>query len=214
MEMAWTPLVGLNQEASDLAFLPTLGLDVAQTKGYASANTTLFPTIQIISAAATQVGIKNFDFWQLINWMFVVHYWGLLADFGQIAPTAWNFSDSNFQNYGPVPFSAGNNIFINESLFELYYDYFNSTVMPLYGYIFPPFAPLNETNKLDQSNVSLRALYACSDLTLRSSQSLVIAVIVADWAFITTFFTIALVIGTFLHTRREQNGMNPPPNWR
>jgi hypothetical protein len=209
MEMAWNTLDGLNQEASDLAFLPTLGLDIAQSKGYPGANSTLFPTIQVITARAATLGIKNFDFWQLINWMFVVHYWGLLADFGQIAPIAWNFSDSNFQNYGPVPFSSGNNIFASETLFDLYYDYFNSTVLPLYGYIFPPFAPLNETNQLGQSNVSLRALYSCTDLTLKSSQGLVISVIVADWAFITSFFTIALVIGTFLHTRGNQNGANP-----
>jgi len=207
MSVGWKDLLGLNQVASNIVFLPNLGLDVSASTGFIGANATLFPTIGNMSAQVAQAGVTNFNFWELINWIFVVQYWGLLADFGQIAPTMWDWTNGTLQNYGPISVPATNNIFVNESLFELYYDYFNSTVAPLFGAVFPPFEPLSETNQLGQSNVSLRTLYACSDLTLKSSQSVVISLIVADWVFITSFFTIALVIGTFLHTRGNENGI-------
>jgi hypothetical protein len=208
MWLGWSSVNGLNENTSDLVFLPTLGVNETES-GFNSSNFTLSPTIVEINAAAAAVGLTDFNFWELLNWMFVVHYWGLLADFGQSAPTMFEWNTVGvFQNYGPVAFPATNNIFLNETLFELYYNYLNNTILPLYGYTLPRFSPLDENNRLNQlgsSNVTLRTLYSCTDITLKSPQSFIISVLVADWAFITTFFAIALLIGTFLHKRGKQN---------
>ena len=188
-----------------ITFLPTLGVDVSKSPNFHAANTTLAPTIATINSAATQAHIADFDFWELMNWMFVVHYWGLLMDFGQVAPTTWNWTGGELQDYGPIRYSSAYNPFVNETLFRIYYDYFNSTILSLWGLSsFPELAQLNETNQLSQSTVSLRTLYSCSDLNLKSSQNLVISLIVADWALHDIFLAVLLAIGVYIETRTQR----------
>ena len=158
-----------------------------------------------MNTAAAQASVADFDFWQLMNWMFVVHYWGLLLDFGQVAPTTWDWSGGALQNYGPIRYSSEYNPFVNETLFRIYYDYFTRTVLPIWGLTsFPEFAQVNETNQLSQSTVTLRTLYSCSDLTLKSSQNLVISLIVADWALHDILFAVLLAIGVYIETKMER----------
>ena len=163
-----------------------------------------------------------------MNWIFVVHYWSILLDFGQILPlyNRPNFTSSN-QNYTGSPDTLltnlvkseqlrssppTNNIFVNSTLFQSYSDYFyNTVILVAYGndYWFPVgMMPVTSENQMDQTGVSLNVLYSCTDVALKSGISLVIAVLVADWAFISTFLTIVVFVGAFLETRGKGDGNN------
>src|SRR5271163_4134584 len=119
-----------------ITFLPTGKVDttLTPTSNLTLANAILSPTIQTITNLAANRRIPNFDFWELMNWMFVSHYWTLLLDFGQVAPSTFLYDASgNLVNYGPVQYAPTNNIFVNETLFETYSTYLQSTVLQLFG---------------------------------------------------------------------------------
>src|SRR5271154_997559 len=169
-----------------ITFLPTGHVDTTVTlpSELSLANTLLAPTIQQVKQLANTSNIPNFDFWELMNWMFVSQYWALLADFGQLSPSTFTYNSSTgaVVSYNPVSYPTTNNIFVNDTLFEIYHAYLLNTVLPLFGAKLPEFSPLSDINQMSDSNVSLNLLYACTDLQLKSSEGLVISVIVADWA--------------------------------
>ena len=139
-----------------------------------------------------------------MNWIFVSQYWGLLLDFGQVSPTTFRYSPAgNLIDYGPVRYPATNNIFVNDTLFYIYSNYLYNTILRLFGYHFPQFNPLNSTNKMNATDVSFKMLYCCQDLQLKSSESLVISILVADWAFMTSLYTIILFAGTWWEMRKN-----------
>ena len=105
-----------------------------------------------------------------MNWMFVSHYWMLLLDFGQVSPSTFDYNSAGvFVNYGPIRYPTTYNIFVNETLFEIYTSYLRDTILPLFGYHLPEFDALNSTNHMNESEVSLKLLYSCTDLQLKSS---------------------------------------------
>jgi hypothetical protein len=189
-------------------FLPTGQVDTTLTSptDLNNANTALAPTIQLVSQAASH--IPNFQFWELMNWMFVSHYWALLADFGQVAPATfiYNVTTGTVESYTPVVYSSANNIFVNDTLFDVYHAYLLNTVLPLFGYVLPEFNPLNETNQLSNNNVSLKLLYSCTDLQLKSFQGFVVSIFVADWALITTLYALVLFAGAWYEQLHRQDG--------
>lgn len=191
-----------------ITYLPTGQVDTTLTPAsdLSAANAVLAPTIAQVERLANASKIANFDFWELMNWMFVSNYWGLLADFGQLSPTTFTYSPTTLISEAPVPYDSTYNIFVNETLFDSYYAYLLHTVLPLFGYHLPAFSPLNETNKMSESIVSLLLLYACTDLQLKSSEGLVISVIVADWALITSIYAIALFAGAWYEQLHKEDG--------
>jgi len=212
---SWTLSISyLNQSAVKpsfvrITFLPTGQVDTTRTSQSSlnAANALLNPTIQAIGSFANSSHIPDFNFWQLINWMFVSQYWALLADFGQVAPEPFTYDSSGtFVSYNPVPYPSTNNIFVNDTLFDIYYSYLLHTVLPLFQIQLPDFSPLNQTNQLSNSDVSLKLLYACQDLQLKSSSNLVISVLVADWALITSMFAIAVFMGAAYERLHREDG--------
>jgi hypothetical protein len=197
--------------AMRIAFLPTGQIDTTVTSpsDLSAANAVLAPTIQLVQQFANASNIPNFNFWELMNWMFVSQYWALLADFGQLSPTTftYNASTGTVISYNPVSYPSTYNIFVNDTLFDIYYSYLLNTVLPLFGAKLPEFSPLNQTNQISASNVSLKLLYACTDLQLKSSQNLVVSVVVADWALISMVFGIALFLGAWYEQLRIHDGL-------
>ena len=164
-----------------------------------AVNQVLAPTIQLVNELAANASIANFDFWQLINWIFVTQYWVTLLDFGQLSPTTLSYSAAGVPSASAnLTYNSTYNIFVNETLFEIYHAYLNNVILPLFDYQFAQFLPLNDTNKLEETNVSLEILYSCSDLQLKSPADLIISVLVADWAFISTFYALILFAGRWL----------------
>ena len=194
-----------------ITFLPTGQVDTSLTppSNLSAANAILAPTIQRVEQAALAANISNFDFWELMNWVFVSHYWALLADFGQLAPSTFTYNSAgNVVSYTPISYPTTNNIFVNGTLFDVYYSYLSNTVLPLFRATLPAFTPLSETNKMSLNDVSLQLLYSCTDLQLKSSQNLVISIIVADWALISGAFTIVLFFGTWYEQLHRDDGLS------
>jgi hypothetical protein len=212
---SWTMFVSyLNDTAVGatgvpIVFTPTGQVDTTLTSNssFQLAQGLLAPTISSINQLAAAKGVANVDFWELINWLFVSHYWALLLDFGQISPATFHYDDQGaLVDYGPIEYPPTNNIFVNETLFGIYEAYLNNTILPLFGYHLPAFNPLNDTNRMNASDVSLRLLYTCTDLQLRPAHSLVINLMVADWALITSLLTIGLIIGAWWTQRKDEEG--------
>jgi hypothetical protein len=190
-----------------IVYQPTGQVDLNQTlqSDLLNASKILAPTIQNINRIAASRNITNMDFWQLMNWLFVSHYWMLLLDFGQVSPSTFEYNAAgDFISYGPIRYPTTYNIFVNETLFDIYASYLENTILPLFGYHLPQFAELNSTNHMNESEVSLKLLYTCTDLQLKSSQNLVISVLVADWAMITSVYAIALFAGAWWMQRSEE----------
>jgi len=182
--------------------------NVSSAPGFLSeVNTVLAPTISYIQKIASANRVPDFDFWELMNWLFVSQYWLLLLDFGQIAPSTFQYTTTgDLLNYGPIRYSAANNIFVNSTLFDQYNSYLRDTVLPLFGYTLADFYPLNATNQMNATTVSLKMLYTCSDIRLKDSAGLIISVIVADWGMISSVLTIGLFILAAWRLRREPDG--------
>jgi hypothetical protein len=134
----------------------------------------------------------------------------LLLDFGQVAPTVFQYDlRGNLVNSEPTRYPSTNNIFVNDTLFEIYSSYLRHTVLPLFGYHLPEFSPLNATNKINGTDVSLKLLYSCKDLQLKSSEGLVISILVADWAFIASLYAIAIFLGAWWEQKKNEDGILP-----
>jgi hypothetical protein len=112
------------------------------------------------------------------------------------ATTGFGSDGSGYVYTDPIHYSAASNIFVNATLFQIYSDYFYSTIIPIYfPPIFPTAMPVTSENQLNASDVSLDILYSCTDVVLKSAIEFIIVILVADWAFISTFLTIIVIAG-------------------
>lgn len=148
------------------------------------------------------------DYWRLINWLFVSWYWIFLSDFGHNAPTTYVYvKPSNiFSNaYYVTPdfatatqYPPTNNIFYNDTLFEIYSDYLVNTLYPLaplfgQGVVqVPTFNPLNDNNRLEAISMSLLTSYFCTQRQMKDWLGVFVLVIVAD-------FSILCILNSLLH---------------
>jgi hypothetical protein len=75
-----------------IVFLPNGSIDGRQrtSDDLNKANFLLAPTIAYLHNNTAPA----FDYWKLINWLYVSFYWTVLADLGQVAPTT--YLDGNF----------------------------------------------------------------------------------------------------------------------
>jgi hypothetical protein len=180
-----------------IAFLPTGEIDVAHTPqdNLTTANSLLAPTTQLLQELFDD---STFDIWSFFNWIFVIFYWGLLADLGQVAPTAYDTTILNSPQ--PVPFPSTNNIFVNETLFQTYSTYFNNTFP---AELFPPQVLLNDETRFQPVQTTLVRSYTCSWRNRKSSLDLIVSVIVAEYALIMGAYTIVRVITGWLQKRKD-----------
>lgn len=152
------------------------------------------------------VGKQALDFWDILNWIFVSQYWISLYDLGQIAD---DISD------GYSPDSNGNifnNIFINDTLFEIYSSVLNDTLIPYYYDWFvdylpiPSFLPLNATNRLFSVPTTLLQNYSCSERKMKLWFTAFISVFAADYALIGTAYKILIFITGYFQQRKDEGG--------
>ena len=162
-------------------------------------------------------GVPNFDFWKLLGWTLVSYHWVVLFNFGQIAPTSYSLIQNNpsdptitqghfyFNGFGtpnfsdPTQYSPINNIFYNETLFAIYYEYLNSTLLPLAGKVgvnvpLPAFLPITDQNRLQAVPTTFLTSYSCTQYQIKGWLSLVVSVITADYALITGAYSFAMFI--------------------
>lgn len=147
------------------------------------------------------------------------YYWVFLYNFGEIAPTTYGYAPlppgSDFAAFGspnfsrPIHYTPTNNIFYNETLFSFYLDYLQNTLLPLNpvlgSYVtatsLPSFLPIQDGNRIQPISVSIATTYYCTVTQLKGWVSLLISVVVADWALITGAYTFFVWIGSWHRLR-------------
>ena len=169
------------------------------------ANIILGPTITLLRNQTFQ---PDFDMWKLMNWIFVTYYWTFLGDLGQISPTTyvpWNqWANANFSQ--ATFHTASNNIFVNESLFEVYTKYMNETLLPLllYGGI-GEINPLSTENQLTWEPTTFIRGYDCTERQLKSAVSFIFGVFATLWAVMHVFYTfVKWITGKFARWDTER----------
>ena len=206
----WIMYVAYTQDNSFLetripiAFLPSGEIDMTHTdpSDLTMANTLLAPSTQLTQELLHD---DTFDLLTAFGWILVTYYWGLLADLGQLAPVAYNVTTYPAT---PVPFPSTNNIFLNDTLFQSYFAYFNSTLNPIlqqsYGPMaIPPPLLLNNETRLTPTQTTLLRSYTCLLRRIKDPLNLIISVAVAEYALLVGFYTLVHLVTGCLQKRKD-----------
>lgn len=202
-----------------VTFLPTGELDTTNTVSVDLATEPLAPTIAYIRVMSGDI---KFDLWKLLNWMCVSYYWIVLYDFGKLAPTSYRYkhipglyvTPFGYPDYSePIFYSATNNIFVNQTLFDIYSSYIRDTIIPAFrqnsfNLSAPDYLPLSDDNHLEPIPMVIARRYACTTRRMKGWASVLLQVLVADYAFIVGGYSIAIFLGEWLQKFRheEQDG--------
>jgi hypothetical protein len=187
------------------------------TTDFAGATALLNPTFQIIEDDSKE----PIDIWAFINWYMTSAYWTFLYQFGDIAPTIYEqasagqtseiFLDGQllingmgYPNFSaPITSPPTNNIFWNETLFDIYTVYLRNTLLPLLlriypefnnTFVLPPFLPLNDSNRAERVPTSIYTSYQCSEYVWKGWASALVSVLVSVFSLWTTGFAIMIWI--------------------
>jgi hypothetical protein len=201
-----------------ITFLPTMEIDSTRTstQNLVDVSNLLSPSISLIQAATGDETFDIFDTLKLLNWIVVSYYWLFLYDFGQLAPLQYNVTGwiPNFTQ--PYIFSSTNNIFVNETLFDIYSSYMRNTLFPYLNafetmigapnLVLPEFMPLSPNNTLQKMNVTFLRSYSCLERHLFGWGTVLVSVFVADYAFITGAYLAVMFIAGWWQTRGKPEG--------
>jgi hypothetical protein len=198
-----------------ITFLPTGDIDRSRTTAanLTTANVLLEPFTALIRTVS-----PTFDLWKLINWTWVSFYWLILIDFGQIAPTTYSAATVGFGenriltpilSSSPNSFTSQYNIFVNETLFQIYHGYLRNDLLPIFqaSRLLPPFSPLNHTNRIHSREVYFQRSYSCLQRQWKGGLEALVSVFAADYALFFGVYSAALVIAGLIQKRRE-DGMS------
>lgn len=154
--------------------------------------------------------------WSIVNWVVVSYYWVFLRNFGTLAPTTYGFlhrppeativafGSPNFSD--PIPHNATNNIFVNRTLFQTYYDILRN-ISQLFSLISPAenytnlsafnFTPIDQggNNSLKNVDVFINATYFCNIRQVKGWPNMLVSVFIADWTLIIGAYTFFIWIG-------------------
>lgn len=195
----YIPNGGTQEQHYSVSFLPTGELDMLHTPPGDLLNATLLlaPTIASLQNAT---GNDRMDIWKVITWVSVTDYWLVLYDLGQISPTLYNsLPDGTVDFSDPITFPSTNNIFINESLFEIFSETLNDTILPLIrlalpNTTLPESMPLTDHNQLEPYDATFYRSYTCSERRLKGWFSVMISVLAADYALIGGAYNLSIFI--------------------
>lgn len=171
-----------------IVFLANGSVDLTRTdpKNLTEANT-IIPS-----------GSDNVTFWQTVNWLYVSLYWTTLIDFGQYSPYLVN-GTTNIGFYPP----ATNNLFLNSTLLQSYYSFYNTSLAPFldgYALSIPQYVP----PKPVYFPTTFLQSYTCSKLAPRSPLTLFISVIVGCYTFIVGGYGFAKFVVAFFYKHRHK----------
>lgn len=192
-----------------LTFLPTGELDHTHTPSadLAMANALFGPTISYLQS---QIG-GTVDFWRLIGSLFFSFYWTYLFDLGVISPTIYapssDFPDSRYQvNFLQAnAYLPTNNLFVNATLLNLYESFFRNSILPYFNSSLPELTPPLGVDRFMENATFLRS-YSCVQRQLKAPGSLIISVIVADYALIVGAYNLVILFAGMIEKRRRSNG--------
>jgi hypothetical protein len=196
-----------------ITFLPTGEIDGTQTTpgNLSLANTILAPLNE------TLLGLDpNFDLWRAMNWLYVSLYWLILINFGQVVPTTYTYSTIAFEEtlipipdltIPPTSYNSTNNIFINESLFEIYYTYLKTRILPIVNVSLPVFSPLDDTYGLEPVQTTFQRTYSCLARQWKGPFVGIVSVLAADYAFFFGVYSAAMWFAAMLQKRQSDGAL-------
>lgn len=172
-----------------------------------SVNNLLAPTIALVRSHTT----PNFDFWRLINWILITCYWTSLLDLGQLTPTTYvplpdifNLPSPMVDFTQPESYLPTNNIFVNNTLFQIHSAYLREVILPLLNITVPEFLPLDENNRLTPSVTTFIRGYSCQKRQLKPG--FFFSVFAVDFAFLSAAYSLVILIGGLLEKSRKKDG--------
>jgi hypothetical protein len=191
---------------SDLIYFSSTGeVDMTKTDqgNYTNAQA-------LLREAENQLNAKSnlqVDLWKLINWIYVVQYWTLLYDLGQVQPTLYERVGTFPSHYSPYTYSVTNNIFINPALFQIYNNYFQSTIIPLLGIKTAPptIPPPNSTNSLTPLFVTFQMGYLCTETQQKAWPSLILAIAIGDYTILCGSYGVFKLLADYWLRGRKRN---------
>ena len=175
-------------------------------------NELLAPTIAFLNEKAHNAGLGPIDLWTLLNWMFVCQYWALLYDLGASHPIVYPRNETLPTTFTPYKLSGPvtNNIFINETLFTIYEDFYRTTVLPLLGVSSVGLAPLvlNSSDSVEQGNVSFKMGYSCRQSELKAPLNLIISLLVADLSMSQSMLALVITGAAWVQRKKSKDGLS------
>lgn len=193
-----------------ITFSPTGEVDQTRTSpvDLSLANTILSPLTETLQALD-----PKFDIWRALNWIYVSSYWLILWDFGQIAPTTYTYSTTTFEG-SPIPnpnltqpatfFNSTNNIFTNVTLFEIYYTFLKTAILPVAIPRMPDFSPLDNTNRLEPVETTFQRTYSCFARQWKGPLEGIVAVVAADYALFFGLYSTVMWFAALIQKRRAE----------
>ena len=191
-----------------VTFLPTGEIDPVRTtpSHLALAKTILEPSIPALLSRIGNTG-RDLDLLKFLNWLFVSYYWLFLQDFGQVAPTTYPYTDFVYNGPGLVNLSqpaithaSTNNIFVNQTLFDIYDSYMRSTTT----FQIPVFAGPKNGNGLERDDALLLQSYSCLQRQWKPPLNVLISVLSADYALFFGLYSFVLLIAGAVQSRRKK----------
>jgi hypothetical protein len=149
---------------------------------------------------------------KLLNFYFVSVYWPNSLKFGQIAPGTYNFTADGVRVFTePKYFEFTNNIFINNTLFQIFSSILRDDVVPLLRFAWPevslpPFLPLNESNRLQPAPATIFRTYSCYERHLKGWFNATISVLVANYALLGGAYKVSIFLAGWFQKRRKDEG--------
>lgn len=206
LEVSYANISGSSPQYLHIAFLPNGSIDTTHTNpdDLEQASTLLEPEFSNLSNQ-TKV---NFDYWQLINWLYVSYYWLYLADLGTVAPTIYYRSpNGNIVFSSPTTYPPTNNIFLNSTLFHIYSSIAQNTILPMLNLTLGELVfPTTRDDVQDLPETTFVQNYLCTERRLKSPLSFLISVIAADYAFIMGGYSLIIFVAELVQKHRHING--------
>ena len=190
-------------------FLPTGEIDFLGTSpgDLMAVNEIMLPVMRALQNTSDIIGL-DLDLWKIINWFVVSSYWTILADLGQISPTYTPLSSRLYNRDDlstAIRHPSTNNIFANETLFNIYSDHLLSTVLPLLN-IPAPRAGLNNQNRSISQYRTFKRSYSCTVRKWKSPLSAVVSILVAEYAFLRGAYSLFMFVAAWYQKRKMQDG--------
>ena len=194
----------------EVTFLPTGEIDMTSNP-YAAENISLAGSLLAPGFAGLQslTPTLTIDFLKQANWGFVSAYWLALYDFGQLVPMTYEYTTSSVNFSSPITYSSSNNIFLNDTLFQIYSSYLRDDMMPLLReYLpsgpLPEFLPLDESNRLEPRTSTLLKSYSCTERQRKGWFSFIFSVLAADYGLIAGGYAILIYVAGLKQKRKDR----------
>jgi hypothetical protein len=174
-----------------------------------NANTLVKPTLSILGIPDATI------FWQLVSWVIVGYYWTILNDLGQTSPTIYapippqplpNWYQLNFSQATSLP--STNNIFVNETLFQVYSKFLNDTILPKVNLSRPNFTSISSENRLQPRIVTFVRSYTCQVRQWKSVFEATISIIQSIYVLSMTPFTIVVSLSSIVQKCCDRRATN------